>query len=245
MRSRERLDIALVKRSLVATRSRAQDLIRRGLVTVDGLVLREPGVRVDATAQITVDAQAAASVSRAAIKLQHALTVFGFDATAAVALDIGASTGGFTQTLLSAGARKVYALDVGHGQLAPRLVADPRVVNLEGIDARALTPAMIGEPIDALTADVSFISLTLALPAALTLARAGAFLVALVKPQFEAGRAAVGKRGIVARSEDHERAIARVRDFLLAAGWHVIGIVPSPILGGSGNREFLLGARRH
>ena len=160
-----------------------------------------------------------------------------------MALDIGASTGGFTEVLLAEGAAKVYAVDVGRGQLHERLRADPRVVSLEATDARNLDAALIPEPVGTIVADVSFISLTQALPAALKRAAPGAWLVALVKPQFEAGREAVGKGGIVRKAEDRERAVVRVRDFLEGEGWIVLGVIPSPIEGGSGNVEFLIGAR--
>jgi 23S rRNA (cytidine1920-2'-O)/16S rRNA (cytidine1409-2'-O)-methyltransferase len=192
---------------------------------------------------IVVDAQAAAQVSRGAVKLAAALDHFKLDARERTALDIGASTGGFTQTLLGQGARRVYAVDVGKGQLHPTLAADPRVVALEECDARRLDGTLVPEPIDAMVADVSFISLAKALPAALNLAAAGGWLVALVKPQFEVGRDGIGKSGIVRGEALRERALADVRDWLAAQpGWTVIGTMPSPIEGGSGNAEFLIAA---
>jgi len=161
-----------------------------------------------------------------------------------VALDVGASTGGFTEVLLARGATKVYAVDVGHGQLHETIKAEPRVVVLERCDARALTREQVPEPIQAIVADVSFISLKKALPAALALAVPGAWLVALVKPQFEAGREAIGKGGIVRDPLVREAAAAQVASWVGSqAGWHVTGIVASPIEGGSGNQEYLLGAR--
>jgi 23S rRNA (cytidine1920-2'-O)/16S rRNA (cytidine1409-2'-O)-methyltransferase len=161
-----------------------------------------------------------------------------------VALDLGASTGGFSDVLLARGAAKIYAVDVGHGQLHPSLRADPRLVSLEGIDARRLDTILVGEPVEAIVADVSFISLTLVLPPALRLAAPGAWLVALIKPQFEAGREAVGKGGVVKDEAAREAAVTRVRNFVAGvSGWTVLGVIHSPIEGGSGNQEFLLAAR--
>jgi 23S rRNA (cytidine1920-2'-O)/16S rRNA (cytidine1409-2'-O)-methyltransferase len=240
-----RLDICLVDRGLAASRSRAQDLIRRGLVEVAGVVETKPGAGVAAGAAIRLSGAAAAHVSRGASKLIAALDHFRFPVAGVVALDIGASTGGFTEVLLARGATRVYAVDVGHGQLDSRLAADPRVVPLEGRDARRLDRAAVPEPIGALVADVSFISLTKVLPVPLSLSRPGAWLVALIKPQFEAGRAAVGKRGIVRDPAARQRAVEQVRGWVAEQpGWRVLAVIPSPIAGGSGNREFLLGATR-
>ena len=241
--SSQRLDLALVARGLVATRAKARDLIARGEVRVDGEVASKPAMGVREGQAIAVDARAAAQVSRGAVKLAAALAHFGLDAEGKVAVDIGASTGGFTQTLLERGAACVYAVDVGKGQLHSSLLSDPRVVALEECDARQLDRMIVPEPIGAIVADVSFISLTKALPAALGLAAAGCWLVALVKPQFEVGREGIGKGGIVRDEGLRERALADVRDWLAAqAGWNVIGTMPSPIEGGSGNVEFLIAA---
>jgi 23S rRNA (cytidine1920-2'-O)/16S rRNA (cytidine1409-2'-O)-methyltransferase len=240
---KRRLDQKLVAEGLAPSRARAADLIRRGCVTVSGETVLKPGALVADDDAIVVAAGAGDHVSRGALKLEAALHAFGFDPLGRVALDVGASTGGFTEALLAEGAAKVYAVDVGRGQLHDSLRADPRVVSLEATDARALDAAAIPEPVGAIVADVSFISLTQALPAALTHAAPGAWLVALVKPQFEAGRAAVGKGGIVRKAEDRERAIARVQAFLETEGWIVLGVILSPIEGGSGNAEFLIGAR--
>ena len=240
-----RLDKALVERRLVTSRARAQDLIRRGLVRVAGTVATKAGTEVSPDTAILVADGAAQLVSRGAIKLAAALEHFAFPVDGVVALDVGASTGGFTQTLLARGATRVYAVDVGHGQLHTSIAGDARVVSLEGCDARRLDRGAVPEPVGALVADVSFISLTKALPAALALAVPGAWLVALVKPQFEAGRAAVGKGGIVRDPAARERAVAEVKQWLAAQpGWRIIGVIPSPIAGGSGNIEFLLGAVR-
>jgi 23S rRNA (cytidine1920-2'-O)/16S rRNA (cytidine1409-2'-O)-methyltransferase len=240
-----RLDIRMVERGLVASRARAQDLIRRGLVEIAGVVERRPGTRVAADAEVVLSGGAAAHVSRAALKLIAALDHFGFSADGVVGLDIGASTGGFTQVLLARGAARVYAVDVGHGQLHARLVTDPRVVSLEDCDARRLDRTLVPEPVGALVADVSFISLTKVLPVPLTLAHPGAWLVALIKPQFEAGRAAVGKRGIVRDAAARQCAVELVRDWIAGQpDWRVLDVIASPIAGGSGNEEFLLGATR-
>jgi 23S rRNA (cytidine1920-2'-O)/16S rRNA (cytidine1409-2'-O)-methyltransferase len=204
------------------------------------------GAGVGGEAVLTLEPGVSRAVSRGAVKLSAALEAFGFDPEGCVALDLGASTGGFTEVLLMRGAKKVYAVDVGHGQLHASLKGDPRVVSLEGCDARALTAATIDEPVDAIVADVSFISLTKALGPALALAAPGAFLVALVKPQFEAGRENVGKGGIVRDEAARRRAVAEVTAWLAAQrGWRVKGVIASPIKGGSGNEEFLLGALHH
>jgi 23S rRNA (cytidine1920-2'-O)/16S rRNA (cytidine1409-2'-O)-methyltransferase len=239
-----RLDQRLVEEGLAPTRARAADLIRRGCVAVSGKTVLKPGAMIAEESVPAVAPGAAEYVSRGGLKLLAALSSFGLSPHDAVALDVGASTGGFTEVLLAEGAGKVYAVDVGRDQLHERLQADPRVVSLEATDARTLDATLIPEEVTAITADVSFISLTLALPAALECAAPGAWLVALVKPQFEAGREAVGKGGIVRRPEDRERAVARVQAFLAGEGWTVLGIVPSPIEGGSGNAEFLIGARK-
>lgn len=239
-----RLDILLTRRGLAATRSRARDLIKRGLVTVGGRIEKRSGVELHADANLAVNEDWSDYVSRGALKLSPALDHFGFDCTGRVALDIGASTGGFTQTLLRNGARHVYAVDSGRGQLHASLLTDARVNNLENTDARHLTRALITDPPDAIVADVSFISLTKALPQALTLAAPGCWLVALVKPQFEAGRENVAKGGIVKDAAAREAALDAVANFLSAQpGWAVAGTLPSPITGQSGNTEYLIGAQ--
>ena len=181
-------------------------------------------------------------VSRGGIKLDHGLTHFGFDVTGTVALDIGSSTGGFTDVLLSRGAAKVYAIDVGTNQLAWKLRQDPRVIVHEQTNARSLDAAIIPEPVDIVVCDASFISLAKVLEAPLKLARAGAKLVALVKPQFEAGREEVGKGGVVRDPSVHERVCADARAWVESQGWTVLGVTPSSITGPEGNVEFLLGA---
>jgi 23S rRNA (cytidine1920-2'-O)/16S rRNA (cytidine1409-2'-O)-methyltransferase len=183
-------------------------------------------------------------VSRGGIKLDHGLTHFGFDVTGSVALDVGSSTGGFTDVLLSRGAAKVYAVDVGTNQLAWKLRQDPRVVVHEQTNARGLDGSIIPEPIDIVVCDASFISLTKVLEAPLKLAKRSAKLVALIKPQFEAGRDEVGKGGVVRDPGIHERVCTRARAWVQSQGWTILGVTPSPITGPEGNVEFLLGARK-
>ena len=228
---------------LAPTRSRAADLIRRGCVKVAGEPQLKPGALVAPDAELAVSPEVCLYVSRGGEKLEAALDEFGFDPKGRVALDIGASTGGFSDVLIARGAAKVYAVDVGSGQLHAKLRVNPKVISFEGTDARTLDRSVIREEVTAIVADVSFISLTLALPAALRLAAPGAWLVALVKPQFEAGRLAVGKGGIVRSPAERKKAVEKIRDFIEEAGWTVIGEIASPILGGSGNEEFLIGAR--
>jgi 23S rRNA (cytidine1920-2'-O)/16S rRNA (cytidine1409-2'-O)-methyltransferase len=184
-------------------------------------------------------------VSRGGIKLDHGLANFGFDVTGAVALDVGSSTGGFTDVLLSRGAARVYAVDVGTNQLAWKLRRDPRVILHEQTNARNLTDRIIPEPVDIITCDASFISLAKVLPAALALAKPEAKLIALVKPQFEAGREEVGKGGVVRDADVHERVCAEAKAWVESQGWTVLGITDSPVTGPEGNREFLLGAQKN
>jgi len=234
-----------VARGLAPSRTEAQALVRRGAVSVAGQVVRRAGTMVDAAADLVLHEAPHGYVGRGALKLVAALDALGLDPAGAVALDVGASTGGFTEVLLRRGANRVYAVDVGHGQLAPALAADPRVIALEGLNARHLSANHVPEAPTVVVADVSFISLTLALPPALALAAPGAFLVALVKPQFEVGRAAIGKNGIVRDAAAAEAAVAAITAFIGGTpGWRVIGAVPSPIPGGDGNRETLVAARK-
>jgi 23S rRNA (cytidine1920-2'-O)/16S rRNA (cytidine1409-2'-O)-methyltransferase len=238
-----RIDQLMTKRKLVPSRSRARDLILRGLVTANGQPVTRAGAPVRADAEIAIAEDWSGYVSRGALKLLAALDAFGFDAGGRVALDVGASTGGFTQVLLQRGAAKVYAVDVGSGQLHSALRQDPRVTVLENTDARRLDRKLVREPVGAITADVSFISLTKALPAALALAAPGAWAVLLIKPQFEAGREAVGKGGIVKSEAARQEALASVERFLAAQpDWQVAGSIVSPVTGQSGNVEYLLGA---
>ncbi|QPC42074.1 TlyA family RNA methyltransferase [Kaustia mangrovi] len=240
-----RLDQLLVERGLVETRSRARAAILAGAVRVDGTVIAKPAARVARDAALALDPGLDTHVSRAALKLIHALDRFGIDPGGLVALDLGASTGGFTEVLLERGAARVHAVDVGHGQLHPRLAGDPRVIVHEGVNARALDGTVVPEAPALVVCDVSFIGLKLALPPALALAAPGAWLVALVKPQFEVGREGLGKGGIVRDEALREEVCADIRRWLEeTAGWTVAGLVRSPITGGDGNVEYLVAARK-
>ena len=242
---KQRADRLLVARGLAESRTRAQALIAAGLVLCDGRPLVKASQDLEEKAELIVTGRDHPWVSRGGVKLAAALDAFGLNPSDRVCLDLGASTGGFVDVLLSRGAAKVYAVDVGRGQLAAGLSADPRVVSLEQTDARSLTGSLVIEPIELLSADLSFISLTLALPAALDLVAPGGRLIALVKPQFEAGPAAVGKGGILRDPAVRLAAVAKVRNWLDAqVGWTVEDVIDSPIAGGDGNREALLSARR-
>jgi 23S rRNA (cytidine1920-2'-O)/16S rRNA (cytidine1409-2'-O)-methyltransferase len=236
-----RLDLTLVRRGMFASRAKARAAIEAGLVTVDGVPADKPAAMVSASAALSAE-PAHPYVSRGGVKLAAALDRFGFDPRGKVCLDIGASTGGFTDVLLRAGARRVYAVDVGTGQLHPSLRGRADVIVLEQTDARAVDRSMVPEAPALIAIDVSFISLKKILPAVTTLASAKAALIALIKPQFEAGRKLV-RKGIVRDPRVHlavcEELIAAAADL----GWDVVGVMESPIAGGDGNREFLLGAR--
>jgi len=241
---RIRLDQLLVDRRLYASRARARDAIARGEVRVTARVIDKPGQLVATDAEIAVSDPAAGYVSRSALKLKGALAAFAIDVAGRRCLDIGASTGGFTEVLLEAGASAVVAIDVGHGQLAPSIAADPRVTAIEGLNARDLVSAHLPFAPEVVVADVSFISLKLALPPALALVPAGAVGVFLVKPQFEVGRAHVGKGGIVRDVSVAEAAVDGIAAFLVASGWLVEGRIASSIAGGDGNQEYLIVARK-
>ncbi|WP_051505565.1 TlyA family RNA methyltransferase [Mesorhizobium sp. WSM2561] len=240
--TRQRLDELLVARGLFPSRSRARDAIERGTVTVDGVIARKPGQTVRADCLIEVDDPAQGYVSRAALKLIAGLDYFDLDPADCEALDVGASTGGFTQVLLGRGAAHVTAIDVGHGQIHPDIAGDPRVTVIEGLNARDLSAADLADRIpDFIVSDVSFISLKLALPPALAIARSGAKAIFLVKPQFEAGREAIGKGGLLKDPYDAARVAGLLQDWLDGVpGWRSLGLHLSPIEGGDGNREFLL-----
>jgi 23S rRNA (cytidine1920-2'-O)/16S rRNA (cytidine1409-2'-O)-methyltransferase len=238
---RKRADIVLVERGFFASRARAQAAIAAGLVSVGGIALTKPSEALAEDAPIEAD-QPHPWASRGGVKLAAALDAFALDPSGLVCLDVGASTGGFTDVLLARGAAKVIAVDVGRGQLDPRLASDPRVRSLEGLDARALTPEVIGERPKAIVIDVSFIGQRLVLPRVLRLAAEAAWLISLIKPQFELGRADLVK-GRVRSEAAVERACANVRAAIEAQDWIVLGLIPSPILGGAGAREFLIAAR--
>ena len=240
--TRHRLDELLVQRGLYSSRSRARDAIARGTVRIDGVLATKPAQNTHADSQIEVVDEGQKYVSRSALKLKHGLNFFAIDPKNLNCLDIGASTGGFTQVLLEHGARHVTAIDVGHGQFDTSLQSDLRVTSIEGLNSRDLTADHLKHSINLIACDVSFISLKLALPAALAIVESGAQLIALIKPQFEAGRDAVGRGGIVSDPHEHERVCKEISEFLTAENWQVTGISPSSIEGGDGNKEFLIAA---
>jgi 23S rRNA (cytidine1920-2'-O)/16S rRNA (cytidine1409-2'-O)-methyltransferase len=235
----------MVARGLAESRTRAQALIMAGAVFSAERKMAKPGEMLADGAPLEVRGKDHPWVSRGGIKLDHGLTHFGFDVSGAIALDVGSSTGGFTDVLLSRGAAKVYAVDVGTNQLAWKLRQDPRVVVLEQTNARSLDAGVIPEAVDILVCDASFIGLAKVLAAPLKLAKAGAKLVALVKPQFEAGREEVGKGGVVRDPAVHQRVCAEAKDWVASEGWSVLGLTQSPITGPEGNVEFLLGAEKN
>jgi 23S rRNA (cytidine1920-2'-O)/16S rRNA (cytidine1409-2'-O)-methyltransferase len=242
--AKARADQLLVDRGLVESRARAQALILAGLVYSGERKIEKSGQGLAEDAPLEVRGREHPWVSRGGIKLAHALDHFGWDVTGSVALDVGSSTGGFTDVLLARGAAKVFAIDVGTNQLAWKLRQDPRVVVHEKTNARHLTEAIVNEPVDIVVCDASFISLAKVLDRALDLARPGGRLVALVKPQFEAERGEVGKGGVIRDPEVHARVCAAAADWVRSRGWSVEGVEPSPITGPEGNVEFLLAARK-
>ncbi len=240
-----RVDVALVERGLAESRAKAQALILAGVVYSDTRRIDKAGDLLPEGAPLSVKGQDHPWVSRGGLKLVKGLDEFGIDPAGLVAMDVGASTGGFTDVLLSRGAAKVYAVDVGHGQLAWKLRQDPRVVVLEKTNARHLTSAEIPDPIDLVVCDASFIGLEVVLPGPLALTVPGARLVALIKPQFAGGKGRVGKGGVVREPELHAEVCERIRAWLGGLpGWRVLGIAESPITGPEGNKEFLVGAAR-
>ena len=240
-----RADQLLVSRGLAESRTKAQALIMAGAVFSGEKKLAKSGDMLAEDAPIEVRGKDHPWVSRGGIKLDHGLTHFGFDVAGAVALDVGSSTGGFTDVLLARGAAKVYAVDVGTNQLAWKLRQDPRVIVHEQTNARSLDNSIIPEPVDFIVCDASFIGLAKVLEAPLRLARPGATLVALVKPQFEAGREEVRKGGVVRDPAVHRRVCDEAAAWVETRGWRVLGIEPSPITGPEGNIEFLLGATKN
>jgi 23S rRNA (cytidine1920-2'-O)/16S rRNA (cytidine1409-2'-O)-methyltransferase len=239
-----RADQLLVSRGLAESRTRAQALIMAGIVFSGEKKLAKAGEMLAEDAPLEVRGKDHPWVSRGGIKLDHGFTHFGFDVAGAAALDVGSSTGGFTDVLLSRGAAEVYAVDVGTNQLAWKLRQDPRVIVLEQTNARHLTAEQIPEPVDIVVCDASFISLAKVLEIPLKFARPGAKLVALVKPQFEAGRSEVGKGGVVRDPAVHRRVCTEAKVWVESQGWTVLGIEQSPITGPEGNIEFLLGATK-
>jgi 23S rRNA (cytidine1920-2'-O)/16S rRNA (cytidine1409-2'-O)-methyltransferase len=243
--AKARADKLLVDRGLVESRAKAQALIMAGKVFSGERRIAKAGDLVSEDAPLELKGQDHPWVSRGGLKLAHALSHFGLDPTGAAAVDVGASTGGFTDVLLAHGAAKIYAVDVGHGQLAWKLRNDPRVVVLERTNARHLSPGEIAEPVDWVVCDASFIGLETVLPAALSLTKPNAIAVALIKPQFEVGPSRVGKGGVVRDPALHREVCDRIRAwFERQPGWSVTGITESPILGPEGNKEFLIAARK-
>lgn len=243
-KSKLRADQLLVARGLAESRAKAQALILAGQVYAGDRKIAKAGDLLDAEAEIQLKGKEHPWVSRGGMKLAHALEHFALTLRDPVVLDVGASTGGFTDVALHHGAARVYAVDVGHGQLAWKLRQDPRVVVLERTNARHLTANEIPDPVDMIVCDASFIGLETVLPAALALAKPAAVLVALIKPQFEVGKGRVGKGGVVRDPALHAEVCARIEQWIAAQGWSVLGLTESPILGPEGNREFLIAARK-
>jgi 23S rRNA (cytidine1920-2'-O)/16S rRNA (cytidine1409-2'-O)-methyltransferase len=238
-----RLDQYLVERGLVSTREKAQAMIMAGLVYVDGKPVTKAGTRVKEGQRVEVR-EPPKYVSRGGYKLEWAINRFGLDVRDMVAIDVGSSTGGFTQCLLMFGAEKVYAVDVGRGQMDPKLRSDPRVILYEDTDARELTDKHIPEPVDLITVDVSFISVTKIIPHVVKFLKEEGILLVLVKPQFEVGPERV-RKGIVKREEDKKQAVIKVAEFLTSAGFNVAGVTKSKPKGTKGNEEFFLLSGRH
>jgi 23S rRNA (cytidine1920-2'-O)/16S rRNA (cytidine1409-2'-O)-methyltransferase len=243
MATKTRLDVALVERGLAETRAAAQRLVMAGLVFSGERRLEKAGLGVAVDMALEVRGQPHPYVSRGGVKLEKALDHFALPVVGRIALDVGSSTGGFTDCLLQRGAAKVYAVDVGTNQLAWKLRSDPRIVSMEKTNMRAVTRAQIPDPIELIVCDASFIGLATVLPAALALAVPGAHLAALIKPQFEVGKGRVGKGGIVREPELHQEVVETIRSWLAdQPGWNVLGVTESPITGAEGNKEFLIAA---
>jgi 23S rRNA (cytidine1920-2'-O)/16S rRNA (cytidine1409-2'-O)-methyltransferase len=237
---KHRLDLLLLERGLAESRERAQRLIMSGLVRVAGRKAEKPGAAVSTDAPIEVTGPDLPYVGRGGVKLAHALAEFRIDPAGWTALDVGASTGGFTDCLLQAGAARVYAVDVGYGQLAWKLRQDPRVVVIERQNVRNLIRGRVPEPIDLATIDVSFISLKKVVPKVVEFLKMGGVLVALIKPQFEVGRGEVGRGGVVRSAEKHNEVVDEISRFCGTLSLEVAGVTPSPIRGQNGNQEFLI-----
>ena len=240
MTVKKRLDVLMVEKGLEQSRERAKALIMSGIVYVGGQKAESPGQSYPEDSEIEVRGKKLPFVSRGGLKLQKAIEYFGIDPKDKVVIDIGASTGGFTDCLLQHGAKKVYAVDVGYGQLAWSIRTDPRVVCMERCNIRYVTPEQIGEPLDMAVTDVSFISLKLVLPVAKSLMHGNGEAVALIKPQFEAGKEKVGKKGVVRDPKVHQEVIQEILDFSKGIGFGIKGLTFSPIKGPEGNIEFLV-----
>lgn len=237
---KERIDRILVDRGLVASRERARALILAGAVLVDDQVVDKAGALIAREAEIRLKGEDIPFVSRGGLKLAKGLDAFALDVRERIVIDVGASTGGFTDCLLQRGARKVYAVDVGYGQLAWSLRTDPRVINLERTNIRNLRREDLAEQPDLAVIDASFISLSIVLPATLPLLTANATIIALIKPQFEVGKGAVGKGGVVRDADQHDQVVLKIRALAEQWGCHIVGVTESPILGPKGNKEFLI-----
>lgn len=238
-----RADMVLVEKHLAASRQKAKELIETGAVKADGVAVKKASQTLSLSAIIEIDSPLQGWVSRGALKLLGGLEAFPLlSVKGRICVDLGASTGGFTQVLLAQGAQHIYAVDVGHGQLSPKIAKSPRVTSLEKTNARALTAHIVPEAFSVIVSDVSFISLTLALPPAMALAEKGAWLMALIKPQFEVGRDGLDKGGIVKDEALRLQAVKGVTDFIVAQGWQVLGTTQSPIKGPDGNVEYLIAA---
>ncbi|KPU28098.1 hypothetical protein TR13x_01800 [Caloranaerobacter sp. TR13] len=237
--NKERIDILLVKKGLVETREKAKKYIMAGIVYAEEQKIDKPGTKVDVNSNIVVRGNPIPYVSRGGLKLEKALNIFPISINGKVAMDIGASTGGFTDCMLQNGAQKVYAIDVGYGQLAWKLRNDDRVIVMERTNIRYVKPEDIGELVDLVTIDVSFISLKLVLPVVYKLTKENADIITLIKPQFEAGRDKVGKKGVVRDKKTHVEVISNIFDFCKEIGLYMIGLTYSPVKGAEGNIEYL------
>ena len=241
----QRLDYELVRRGLAQSRERAKEYIGRGIVEVNGAAADKPSLSVSENDEIAINGQTLKYVGRGGLKLEGALKTFKIDVRGKICLDIGASTGGFTDCLLQSGASKVYAVDVGHGQLAEKLLNDPRVVSREGVNVKDFTPDMLPERPDFVCADLSFISCKFAASAAAEILAAGCEAVLLIKPQFETGRQHISKGGIVKDKKVHAKIIEELCGFFSSLNFEVKGVIPSPIKGGDGNAEYLAYLVKH
>jgi 23S rRNA (cytidine1920-2'-O)/16S rRNA (cytidine1409-2'-O)-methyltransferase len=237
---KERIDMLLIKKALVPTRARARSLIMSGVVFVDGTRVDKAGTLIEENSNVELKDPHLKYVSRGGIKLESALRKFNINIRDKVALDVGASTGGFTDCLLKHEAKKVYAVDVGYGQLDWKLRQDSRVMVMERVNARYLKPDDIGELVDVSTVDVSFISLTKIIPPVSQILKPDGILIALIKPQFEVGKGEVGRGGIVRDESKHVEVINKITHFLEELNFKILGVIPSPILGADGNKEFLV-----
>lgn len=240
MTKKERIDKILVDRGLVSSREKAQSLIMAGCVLVDEVLVTKAGHKVEDGASIRIKGEDHPYVGRGGVKLEAAIKEFKIDVEDRICMDIGASTGGFSDCLLQRGAKKIYAIDVGYGQLAWKVASDKRVISIERTNIRAIDPALVSEKIDIVVIDVSFISLELVLPKVIEFTKSGSIIVALVKPQFEVGRELVGKGGIVKDESSHKLACDKVRSVGDGLGLSYLGVIESPILGAKGNKEFLM-----